>query len=48
MGGVGSDAAIEAADMVIMNNSLVKVAEGIVISRNTISIVKQNIIFLWE
>ena len=45
MGGVGSDAAIEAADMVIMNDSLVKVAEGIVISRNTISIVKQNIIF---
>ena len=45
MGGVGSDAAIEAADMVIMNDSLVKVAESIVISRNTISIVKQNIIF---
>nr|WP_317356585.1 heavy metal translocating P-type ATPase [uncultured Tyzzerella sp.] len=45
MGGVGSDAAIEAADMVIMNDDLQKIKEGIIISKNTINIVKLNIIF---
>ncbi|WP_317368017.1 heavy metal translocating P-type ATPase [uncultured Tyzzerella sp.] len=45
MGGVGSDAAIEAADIVIMNDNLEKIKEGIIISKNTIKIVKSNIIF---
>ena len=45
MGGVGSDAAIEAADMVIMNDSLLKIPDAFVIARNTNKIVKQNIVF---
>lgn len=45
MGGVGSDAAIEAADIVIMNDDLRKIKDGIIISKNTINIVKSNIIF---
>ena len=45
MGGVGSDAAIEAADMVIMNDSLLKIPDAFVIARNTNRIVKQNIVF---
>lgn len=43
MGALGSDAAIEAADVVIMNDSLFAVAEAITISRKTLRIVKQNI-----
>ena len=43
MGVLGSDAAIEAADVVIMNDSLFAVAEAIKISRKTLRIVKQNI-----
>ncbi len=43
MGALGSDAAIEAADVVIMNDSLFAVAEAIKISRKTLRIVKQNI-----
>ncbi len=43
MGALGSDAAIEAADVVIMNDSLFAVAEAIKISRKTLGIVKQNI-----
>lgn len=46
MGGIGSDAAIEAADVVIMNDELSKLAIGIIIARNTIKIVKQNIAFV--
>ena len=42
MGGVGSDAAIEAADMVIMTDEPSKLATGIKISRRTISIARQN------
>ncbi len=45
MGGVGSDAAIEASDIVIMNDDLRKIYDGIVISKKTLSIVKANIIF---
>lgn len=45
MGGIGSDAAIEAADLVIMNDSVSKLSTAIRISEKTIRIVKQNIIF---
>jgi len=45
MGGLGSDAAIETADVVIMNDSPSKIAEAIQIARKTHSIVWQNIIF---
>lgn len=45
MGGIGSDAAIEAADMVIMNDDIGKLAEGIQIARKTKTIVNQNIAF---
>ena len=45
MGGLGSDAAIETADVVIMNDSPLKIAETIQIARKTHSIVWQNIIF---
>ena len=45
MGGLGSDAAIETADVVIMTDAPSKVAEAIQISRKTHQIVWQNIIF---
>lgn len=45
MGGLGSDAAIEAADVVIMTDEPSKVASSIQISKETMKIVKQNIIF---
>jgi len=45
MGGLGSDAAIETADIVIMSDAPSKVAEGIQIARKTHNIVWQNIIF---
>ncbi len=44
MGGLGSDAAIETADVVIMTDAPSKVAEAISISRRTLRIVWQNII----
>lgn len=43
MGGLGSDAAIEAADVVIMTDEPSKLATAIQISRKTLAIVKQNI-----
>lgn len=43
MGALGSDAAIEAADVVIMNDSLFAVADAIRISKKTLRIVRQNI-----
>lgn len=45
MGGLGSDAAIEAADIVIMTDEPSKIAEGIKISKKTYKIVWQNIMF---
>lgn len=45
MGGLGSDAAIEAADVVLMTDEPSRIATGMKISRKTIRIVKQNIIF---
>lgn len=45
MGAVGSDAAIEAADIVLMNDNPMNIVEGMMIARKTLSIVKQNIVF---
>ncbi len=45
MGGVGSDVAIEAADMVIMGDSLSKIPVGRRIAKKALRIVKENIIF---
>lgn len=45
MGGAGSDAAVEAADIVIMNDEPSKIAEAIKIAKHTNKIVSQNIIF---
>ena len=45
MGGLGSDAAIEAADVVIMNDNPSKVVSAIEIAQKTMQIVKENIIF---
>lgn len=45
MGGVGSDAAIEAADIVIMDDNLSKISNGIDIAKYTRKIVMQNITF---
>ncbi len=45
MGGLGSDAAIEAADVVLMDDQPSKVATAIRIARNTIAIARQNVIF---
>ncbi|MDF9866942.1 Cd2+/Zn2+-exporting ATPase [Bacilli bacterium PM5-3] len=44
MGGVGSDAAIESADIVIMNDEISKIATALKISRKTKRIVMQNIV----
>ena len=44
MGGIGSDAAIEAADVVIMDDKPTKVAKAIQIAQKTMTIVKQNIV----
>ncbi|MCI8347052.1 MAG: cadmium-translocating P-type ATPase [Bacilli bacterium] len=45
MGGLGSEAAIEAADVVIMTDELSKISNSIRISKKTMRIVKQNIVF---
>ena len=45
MGALGSDAAIEAADIVLMDDRPSKLAEAIRIARKTVGIVKQNIVF---
>ncbi|NLV77029.1 MAG: cadmium-translocating P-type ATPase [Tissierellia bacterium] len=44
MGGLGSDAAIEASDIVIMTDEIGKIATGIAIAKNTKKIVTQNIV----
>ena len=45
MGAIGSDAAIEAADIVLMDDKPSKIAAAIKISKRTMSIVRQNIVF---
>lgn len=45
MGGIGADAAIETADMVIMNDSLLKIYDAVKIAKKTKAIIWQNIIF---
>ena len=45
MGGIGSDAAIEAADVVIMDDNLDNMVRGIKVAKRTMSIAKQNIAF---
>lgn len=45
MGGLGSDAAIEAADVVLMDDKPSKIAEAIRIAKKTMGIAKQNVIF---
>ena len=45
MGSMGSDAAIEAADIVLMDDNPARIADVVRISRKTMSIVKQNIAF---
>ena len=45
MGALGSDAAVEAADVVIMNDDPLKVAQAVRISRKCMRIVRQNIVF---
>lgn len=45
MGAMGSDSAIEAADVIIMDDNPLKIVTGISISKKTMTIVKQNITF---
>lgn len=45
MGAIGSDAAIEAADLVIMTDEPSKIGKAIAIAKKTMGIVKQNIVF---
>lgn len=45
MGGIGSDAAVEAADAVIMDDNPMKVVQAIKVAKKTMLIAKENIIF---
>ncbi len=45
MGALGSDAAIEAADIVLMDDKPSKIAKAMEISKRTLRIVRQNIVF---
>lgn len=45
MGGLGSDAAIEAADVVLMDDNPRKISHAVALSRRTLSIARQNILF---
>ena len=45
MGGIGSSSAIEASDMVIMTDNLLKIEEAVKISKFTDKIIKQNLVF---
>lgn len=45
MGGIGSDAAVEAADVVIMDDEPSKIVDAIQIAKKTMKIVRQNIVF---
>ena len=46
MGGIGSDAAIEASNVVIMDDDLSKITKAIEIARKTLRTVKENITFI--
>lgn len=46
MGGIGSDAAIEAADVVIMTDEPSKIAKAVEISKRTLHLVYENIVFI--
>ena len=46
MGGIGSDAAIEAADVVIMTDEPSKIAKAIEISQKTLCLVHENVVFI--
>ena len=45
MGNMGQDSAIEASDVVIMTDNLLKISEAILIARKTVRIARENIIF---
>lgn len=45
MGGIGSDAAVEAADVVLINDDISKIISAIALSKRTMKIVKENIVF---
>ena len=45
MGGIGSDAAIEAADVVIMTDEPSKIATAMKIASGTVAIARQNVVF---
>ena len=45
MGAMGSDAAIEAADVVLMDDDPIKISQAIKIAKKTLSIVRENIYF---
>ena len=45
MGAMGSDAAIEAADVIIMNDDPMKISESVVMAKKTMRIVNENIYF---
>ena len=45
MGAIGSDAAIEAADIVLMDDNIMKIARVMRIARKTLAIVRQNVVF---
>ena len=45
MGGMGSDAAIEAADVVLMEDNPARIADGVLLAKATMKIVRQNILF---
>ena len=45
MGGVGSESAIEASDVVIMTDNISKIIDAIKISKKTCGIIKQNLVF---
>lgn len=46
MGGIGSDAAIEAADVVIMNDEVSKLYDAVKIAKNTMHLARQNLVFV--
>lgn len=46
MGGLGTDAAIEAADVVVMTDELNRIPDAIAIARKTVGIVRQNVVFI--